>query len=157
MSEVYGTYKILEDCRDKLKAQFDALITAMASGYDPKISYAYGHHAPARLQLNGATIGIDVANSNDMGKVPSGILTGYVIDCSIRVHTAYQGGYIDNVKICRLLNSVDNWFHTHIDLADSYQITNIDNIKTNLVFDDSKTIGGELRVTIKLAIDHIQV
>jgi len=151
MADVYGTYSVLETAKDKLKAYADALVTAMATGYDPKLSYAYEGHIQALLRTNAISIALDSYTREEIGTLKF----QYLMTFSVRVHTNYEGRYIDNIQILRLLNSVDNYLSTHLDMSDGYYIVEISDGHVGS-FDDSGTVGGELFITIRKEIDHTQ-
>ena len=156
MADIYGSQEHFDDAVDKIKSKIDSLVTAMASGYDPKISYCYKGHDQIPVQFNGVTVDFDSAEPDEFGKA-SGNVIQYNMIISVRVHTKYVGRYNDNIIVMQLLNSIDNYLNTHRDLSGAYYIINIDGYKTGLEFPESATVGGELRVTVKNVIEHIQV
>jgi len=158
MAEIWGTEATFELSRDKLKSKIDDLVTAMASGYDPALNYAYDNHLVAHLRLNAATIEMVDMRVKHIGiGSPLGTSLEYVIPFEIRVHTAYENGRMDTVKNMRLLCSIDNYLNTHRDLSDGYRIGLTSNLNPQQIFDDSKTLGGSMEVEINYFINHIQV
>jgi len=158
MAEVWGSEATYELARDKLKALLDDLVTAMATGYDPALDYAYDNHLVANLQLNAITIEMtDLQNSYLGIGTPSVSSQKCVVPFEVRVHTAYENGRIDTVKNMRLLNSVSNYLSTHRDLSDGYRIGLIINLSPQQTFDDSKTVGGSLELEIIYYIQHTQL
>lgn len=156
MADVYGTYQIIDDAKDKIVAAMTSLKTAMASGYDPTFSYIYSHHKPAQLELNAVSVEFETIERRDSGGGAPGVVFAYYMSFSIRVHTGYEGGFIDNVTISQLLNSIDNYLSTHIDLGGGHRIADISDYAANQSWEDSGTVGGSLTVTIEKAIDHVQ-
>ena len=158
MAEVWGTEATWELCRDKLKALLDALVTAMATGYDPALEYAYDNHMVAKLQVNAATIEITDLQSSYLGIGTPGVSSQQnVVPFQIRVHTAYENGRMDTVKNMRLLNSIANYINTHRDLSDGYRVGLMGNMNPQQTFDDSLTLGGSLEVQIIYYIQHTQL
>jgi hypothetical protein len=155
MADIYGAQEQFDDAVDKVKALIDDLITAMSTGYSPKISYCYKGHHQIPVQFNAVTVDFDSTEPDEFGKA-SGNLILYMMKISIRVHTKYNGRYADGVIITQLLNSVDNYLNTHRDLSGAYDIIKVDGHKTGVAFPESATMGGELMVTVKTYIEHIQ-
>jgi len=156
MADVYGTYQIFDAAKDLIVAAMNTLKTAMASGYDPTFSYVYSHHCPAELRLNAVSVdfdGSERAPHGSYGQAPTYI---YLMQFSIRVHTNYQNQFNDNEKNTRLLNSIDNYLSTHLDLGSDYRIREISEYNARQVWSDSATVGGELTVTVQKVIDHTQ-
>ena len=154
MATTYGTNHI-GTAHAAIDTLMDALVTTMASGYDPAISYVYGKHATAKLQLNAVSIQLDTDPMVDFG-VSTGTLVDHQIVFSIRVHTAYAGGIHDGTKNRRLLNSVINKLKANEELGSSYWIANIEIVSVDSEFEDSATIGGELMVTVTYMATYTQ-
>jgi hypothetical protein len=161
MAEIYGSYTQLETARDKVKTYLDALITAMATGYTPKLDYAHDRHQVAAIKLNAVTVQVESARRMQPGGEQSGgsmvPIYDYLIDLSIRVHTAYEGRFNDVEKNARLLNSIDNYLSARWNMGDDYYLHNISDIKPNESFSESNTLGGSLMITMIIQIDHTQV
>jgi hypothetical protein len=156
MAEIYGSETHFETGRDKLKALLDALVTAMVSGYDPMLSYAYDGHGTIPILLNGVSVDLDSATRLDDPGERRGIIFQYMMHYTIRVHTNYNNRYNDRIKNARLLQSVDNYISANVNLGDNYRIHDIDDYKTKEEFPESGTVGGELTVVVWAAIEHIQ-
>jgi len=156
MAEIYGTAALFEDARDKLIARLNALKTIMASGYNPTFSYVYDGHVQAKLQLNAVSVALEAATREQQGAGTAPIFD-YLIALSIRVHTAYVGGFNDTVKNVRLLNSIDNDLSAHLDLGGGYLIKEISDYEVGADWPDSATMGGQMTVTILRTIDHAQI
>jgi len=155
MAEVFGT-AFIETGNDKLKAVIDALITTMATDYDPAISYVYQSHNRAYILLNAVTI--DFENAEQMlvcaGNVSAP--TEYLLNYSIRVHTAYNGGVMDGQKNARLLNSIVNKLKVNFDLGDDYKFWAFNDMDPRMTFDESPTVGGQVIVTLKTGVRYTQ-
>jgi len=154
MAEIYGT-AWTETAKDKIKVLLDALLTTMASGYDPTFLNTYDRHNVADIDLNAITIDTVEFETEPVG-VTTGVLVRHVIRLSIRVHTAYAGGRSmpdDNLK---LLTSIANKLHDNENLSDNYRIVGIVDTDVNAEFVESGTLGGELIVEISYITTHIQ-
>lgn len=158
MAEVWGTEAHFELARDKLKAQLDALVTAMANeGTDPALGFAYDNHIIANLQLNAVSIEMADLLTEYLGVGgPAAVRLRYMIPYDIRVHTAYENGRIDTVKNMRLLNSITNYLNVNRDLGDNYRIDLITTLSNQQDFDDSRTRGGSLQILIEVNLEHEQ-
>ena len=155
MPEVYST-SWLETAGDKIVAQLNALVTVMASGYDPKISHVYDHHNCAKLELPGVTIGIDTVAPEFEGVSSSGVTVEYPMVVTVRVHVAYVGGIPDNVKAGRLINSIVNYLKENLDLSDGYRVHSIPEIQLAQEFAESATYGAECTVVVNTYTSHDQ-
>jgi hypothetical protein len=161
MAEIYGSNTQLETARDKVKTYLDALITAMTTGYTPKLDYAHDRHQVAAMKLNAVTVQVDSAKRVQPGGNQSGSsmvpIYDYLIELSIRVHTAYEGRFNDVEKNARLLNSIDNYLSARWNMGDDYYLQNVTDINPNHSFAESNTLGGSLIITVLIQIDHTQV
>lgn len=154
MSTVYGTTAFLETAQSKLVALMDALVTDMAS-IDPKIAHVYQRHATADLRLNAVSVEL-AGESTSTPLAPTASFA--MLPFSFRVHTAYDGGEADAVKIMRLLNSIANKLLENIDLGDNYLISTSENENVAIAglqeFEDSMTIGGEINIKVQVPVDY---
>lgn len=141
----------------KLKTLLETLRDDMADDYDPTFTYVYDHHDVAALLLNAVTIETEEYNYEaPLGSDASVVSVKYDITATIRVHTAYYLGGFDFQDNLDLLNSISNYLNEHRDLGDSYRIYNISPLQTRREFDESKSRGGELTVTIRIFRDYTQ-
>ena len=155
MAETYGN-ATLEDIRDKLVSKLNDLVTAMASGYNPKISYVYDHHNVANCQFNAVSVSIESADPSSEAAGSAGITVQYPCGITVRVHTAYQGGLVDEVKNARLINSVVNYLSKYKDLGGGYRVHEVKTILPNEEFEESHTVGGECEVLVTKFVLHTQ-
>jgi|CXWL01.1.fsa_nt_gi 3-phenylpropionate/cinnamic acid dioxygenase small subunit len=153
MPEVYtgNGDTCFETGRDLLVARLDELETDMA-GYEPAIDNVYDRHNVANLRLNAVTVGLAAPNGSVAAysrPLTQGTM-GWTLVYSIRVHTAYSGGIKDDQKSARLLNSIVNKLlaKRSLSLTDRYVITEVNDIKNAVEFEESASIGGEVMVTI---------
>ena len=76
------------------------------------------------------------------------------------MHTDYQGGYRDKVKLARLLNSVNNYLWAHEPSIDASGVVNliqhVGEVTMDDEFEESLTIGGQLNVLIIVNVEHTQ-
>lgn len=153
---IYGTPSPIDTARSKVKAQIDALKTLMATGYDPAISYTYTQHRIANLRLNAVTVEVDDADAVLSGSAVSQALNLWTATVSIRVHTAYRYGHNDWLKNVRLLTSISNYLNEHRNLGDEYRILSTGSIVSRVSFDDSATLGGEMKIIVQVPVEYTQ-
>ena len=162
MPVIYGDNQIIEDIRSVLYAQAEGLRIVMAVGYAPFPAAVYNSHEQVKMSLPALSVGIVAAElqgemtGRGVGVGPA-VRQTYRVSCDIRIHTDYEGGYRDEVKISRLVNSMANWLTSHDNLAITglcyYEITGM---SFNEEFAESLTIGGKLELTITLQLLHNQ-
>ena len=159
MAEVYGTnLATLEDARDKLYTKLQALVVAMQTGYNPKLSYAYPRHLTIPTRLNAVSIDFVGCDTKEEGTSGGGKLNyQYLIHFTARVHSAHEGQFHDNIKTMRLLNSINNYLFEKADLANGYIIYDIDKFVSGQHFAETATQGGEMTVTIKTFVEHERI
>jgi len=171
MATIYGT-DIFDDVRGAVKGLMDNLKTAMSST-DPKPLAVYNRHEtiiPA-ASMPAITVELSGEGESDIIAEQSAIASGgvytliYNLNCEIRIHTAFafEGSYVDTVKISQLLNSIMNYVMTN---GRSYFKTNITGyIATDystsemtwpVEFEESQTVGGSYSFDISLHRDHTQ-
>ncbi len=155
MAEVFGT-AFIENGNDKIKTLMDELITTMATGYEPAISYAYQSHNRAYILLNAVTIDFEGADNLPLGSGDNANLNGFILTYSIRVHTAYNGGIMDGQKNSRLLNSVINKMKVNFDLSDGYKFWGMHELNPRQTFDESPTLGGQVMIDIFASVRYTQ-
>ena len=159
MGVIYGISTFLDDTRDQLVSDLNALLALMATdGTDPTISAVYSQHNEVMITLNAVSVDLEQYNAVPMG-LDDGTITDYTMIWSVRVHTAYQGGVVDGQKVTRLMDSIKGYLSTNknFDITKNYRIDTI-NVGVNLEsFNESFTVGGEMLVTITRRESHIQV
>jgi hypothetical protein len=154
MAAVYST-AFTDTARTKITNLLNSLKTVLASGYDPTFTYIYDTHGAAALQLNALTIELTSMETEEIGSsAGAGPIARYLMKFSIRCHVDYEYEYLDNHKICRLLNSVNNYLRENYSLGDCYWIIGIEDFRFNEHFSESQTIGGQMTVIVWFAIDH---
>ncbi|MFA5376498.1 MAG: hypothetical protein WC455_12200 [Dehalococcoidia bacterium] len=153
---IYGTPSPIDTARSKVKTLIDALKTTMASGYDPTFSYTYTQHRIANLRLNAVTIEADDADAVPSGSAVSQSLNLWIVTVSIRVHTAYRYGHNDWLKNVRLLTSISNYINEHRNLGDEYRVLSTGAFISRASFDDSATLGGEMRILVQVPVEYTQ-
>jgi len=157
MTEVYSTAWV-ETAKDKLVARLNTLITTMAAGYDPTVSYLYERHVVAKLQLNAITVELDTVEETTEAVAGdgSGPLKRYEMSFGVRIHTEYSDGIMDGEKNARLLNSVINQAFGQLDLSDGYRVMAINDPSPKEYFEDSDTLGGQVFVVIMKHVNYTQ-
>jgi hypothetical protein len=153
----YGT-DVGETVRDKLVAQMESLKAILLVGYNPAISYIYDHHRTALLRTNAVTVDIDrVEAKPTIGGTSQIVLVPMVVTASIRVHLGYTGGYEDPRDAMGLLQSIDNWLQAHRSLGDSYYIESTGPTDPRMSFDESATLGGEIKIVVTKNMGYTQL
>lgn len=159
MPDSYGTTEVFDDLRDLIETNLNSLKTALAA-ITPTISYVYNRHHIAKLQLNALTVDFDTTEQSQVGH-SQGLFTTYLINFEVRIHTGYVGQLmtdpVDTQKIVRLIDSVNNWFMTHLSLSANYKTMNQTEMIPYEEFSESSTFGGSLKYEVQIEIDHIQV
>lgn len=172
MATIHGDNIIFQACRTAL---YDAMIDMQAAmvtdGDEPRPYSVFNTHDQVKMTLPAVTadfVGvIDDGEPRVLGRDAGAgdIVVRYPLLCDIRVHTAYEGGYRDLVKLGRLLNSVNNWIETHRDFSTDidagtnvyFQLTEVPEITTDNNFEESMTIGGRMQLILKTTVTHTQV
>ncbi len=169
MATVYGDNLIFESCRTAVYTLLGALKTAMdGAGTSPTLAAVYSGHEQIKMTLPAVSVDFEGIADDGGGryhgskaKVPGHIINArYPILLSVRVHTDYQGGYRDKVKLARLLNSVNNYLWTHkpsIDVSGVVKlIHHVGEVTMDDEFAESLTIGGQLNMLIIVNVSHTQ-
>lgn len=171
MAIIHGDNELFENCVGAIKAEMDSLYTAMvAADDDPRPAAVYEGHEQTKASLPAITVGLagveKRAPEDRLRKAASGgeIETVYEVAIEIRIHTAYHRQYRDRIKIRRLMNSVNNWLETHIDIGTvinetanvKYLFSTTGTMVLDEEFPESLTIGGILPVLIIVSVTHTQ-
>jgi len=158
MADVYGDSSFLDDTRDQLETDLNALLALMATAStDPLIAVVYNQHNVIVRSLNAVSVDLESYTAIPSG-LDDGIITRYAMIWSIRIHTDYQGGITDSQKAIRLMDSIKGYLSTNknFDITKNWRIDTI-NVGSNLEqFDESFTVGSEMLVTITFTDSHVQ-
>ncbi len=163
MTVVWGT-QYIETARQLLYARLVELVSDMSTGYDPTFAEAHDHHLVAGLVPNAITIGLDSAATvpGSMGVGSGDNYAKHALVFGIRVHTDYVGGWQDEMKQARLLESIENKLRARIYLATADQprseitIESVGPIQTTQSFEETSTIGGSIMVAVTITVGHTQ-
>ena len=133
------------DIVDALDGLMDTLITASAA-LSPKLSYNYSTHNIAKLQLNAVSLDLDNATCELAGADAAHRML-WRSQWSFRIHTGYYGETVNTIDTHRLMTDVavqlcENW-----NLGSEKFIESIE-MENNQSWEDSQTVGGELRIVI---------
>jgi len=152
MATVYGTDVSYETALDDVVSELGSLVTAMVGAINPKLVAVYeGHTSQIPMTFPCATVGL-VSGRHELPAIAAalpGPATRTRIGISIRVLIGYAPvTYKDDRKIGRLINSVLNWFNEHRKLDSGAHVP--DDVETDIVarFDDTDTVGGEIRFDV---------
>jgi len=154
-TDVYGSNDVYHDAVNKIYSQLNTLKTSMAA-LDPTFSYLYKNHRAADLRLNAVSLGINPSDSEYLTMSTTEAVALHTINISIRVHTAYVGGQMDEAKNMRLLNSIETHLYNNVWLGNNHVIEFIAGVDPMVLFDDSATLGGEMTVNIKITGGYTQ-
>lgn len=146
----------LDDTRDLLVARINLLKTTMASGHDPKIDNVYSRHTVPDLKLNAVTVGVTQVDTEEFSGSQAGISTLYMMQFTVRVHTAYEDEFFDDQDTARLINSLVNKMKAKLQLSTGVHIVDISDIGLDETFAESESRGGEFTVTVRKAVTHTQ-
>lgn len=171
MATIHGDNVIFQSSRTALyDAMVDMLAAMVTDGDDPRPGAIYNTHDQVKMTLPAVSaefVGVvDGGEPRIIGRDAGAgdIVVHYALLCEIRVHTAYEGGYRDLVKLARLLNSVNNWIETNRDFSSDidagtnvhFQLTEVPEITTDDEFEESMTIGGKMQLILKTTVTHTQ-
>ena len=153
MADVLGT-EFADLARDKLTIMIEELITESAL-ITPKIEYQYDRHKVAKLQLNAVTIDLEDAEPIWEG-IDGGPSVRWQLTFSLRVHTGYSGDHVDGRKVTRLCEGIANKLHQNLDLGSEYRMHGVLSITNYQQFDESASVGGEVRARIDYDLGYTQ-
>ncbi len=152
----YGTNDAIIDGKTKLYNQLALAKTAISGSYTPDFDYLYDRHQKASMRMKAVSIDFEDSTPETVGVYGGAPVITNNITYSIRVHTHYRGRYNDNEINARLLESIANWFFAHENLGDGYRIAEISGFEPNMEFAESNTVGGQLKITLKITHDYAQ-
>jgi len=158
MADVYGDSTFLDDTRDQLETDLNALLALMATAEtNPLFGVVYNQHNVIVQSFNAVSIDLVSYTAEPMG-LDDGIITDYTMIWSIRVHTDYQGGITDSQKVVRLMDSIKGYLSTNknFDITKNWRIDTTGVGSNFETFDESFTLGGEILVTITRREAHTQ-
>lgn len=143
--------------RTKLYNLLDGLRVVMSFGYPINFDHIYNKHRIANLALPAVSVDLDDADSLDsFGGATGRVDFYYDIGASLRVHVGYLGGMADSYNTTLLLSSINNYFAQRVDLGEGFKITSFDEVKPRLTFEDSGTLGGQMKLTLRVPADYLQ-
>lgn len=145
---------VLQTTITKLKARIDAGVTAEdLTGF----SVVNTHHCVA--DLTPVTVSLDVEDFSEtgVGYVGGlGALEEYEVTVSIRIHTGYMGDPCIGSTNAGFVDDISEYLLTYIDLGDNYRIQDISSGELRSTFDDSKTVGAQFSVTVRVPLTFAQ-
>jgi hypothetical protein len=106
--------------------------------------------------LNAVTIEADDADATLSGGAVAQALNLWQVVVSIRVHTAYRYGHNDYLDNVRLLTSISNYLNEHRNLGDGYRLAMTTGFVSRASFDESATLGGEMKVVVQVPMEYTQ-
>lgn len=128
---------------------FDDIPTPVASVYD--------YHGVADMSLNAITVEPSSMVSLDTDKAiyQAAPVENWAIGLSIQVHVAYSGGVYDADNAETLSDEVITLLWENQDLGDGYRVYDVSSVDFRVEFDDSKTIGCELKVIVRKVESYV--
>ena len=153
MPTQYGTYTSFESARTLIAAELTALAADMVTNsIDPAIASVHSiHHADPALTFPAVSVGITASEDEfpALKSDPGGPYIRSYIQVDIRVMIGNRNSYMDELKIGRLLNSIQNWLHENRRLDTSNRVWGP--MRTTMAdeFDDTDTIGGTLSLVVE--------
>lgn len=144
----------ITDAASKIKALIEAGIAAEElTGY----TTVHAHHCVADLSPTCVSVDVD-----DFEAINEGLLSGtgpmriYEVTVSVRLHTGYLGDPCIGSTNATLIESITQYLLLHIDLGNNYRISDTSSADLRSTFDDSKTVGAQLQVVVKVPVTYEQ-
>jgi hypothetical protein len=137
----------VETAHDKIVTLID---NELGSGAGSPVANVYSYHGVANLVLDGITVepAANVPVEEDGAIYMNEIVDNHEVTFSIRVHTGYAGGVLDVDGTVTLMDDLVTALRTNLDLAGGYRIIGFGVQMYGAEFDESKSTGAELTITI---------
>lgn len=154
----------IEPTRAAIKAVLEDLVVDMATGYSPAPVAVYDTHNKAAILRNSITIGLDEAGeeAGAFAVSPVGPVANHRMIFSIRCHTDFVGGFHDSIRQASLLESIENKLRKNLELTaasglvSQIRIITVGPLTTAQTFEESGTLGGDLRIQVQAEVEHAQ-
>jgi len=139
---------IVSTTHDKI---YDLLDVELGSGLPTPVATIYRNHAIADLDLTGISVEPFSMISMDFDKAiyQSAPVENWALSISIRIHIAYFGGVFDADAASDFVDDVITILWENDDLGDGYRVYDISDVNFRVEFDESKTIGCEIKVIVR--------
>lgn len=164
-TDIHGPNDMFDNSRSALKTLMDNLKSAMVTANEnPRPAAVYDSHEQVKMSLPAISVGILEGDTHgNIAGASAGIggiiAENYDIGCEIRVHTNWEGEYLDELTLSRLLNSAINWIEDHRNLSAAipgFCGLRIKDVSLSGSFEESLTIGGRFLVDLIVNVDHTQ-
>lgn len=144
----------VETAQSKVVALID---NELGSGAGSPVANVYSYHGVANLVLDGITVEpvTNVPVDADAAIYMNEIVDNHEITFSVRVHTGYSGGVYDVDGTVSLMDDLVTVLRTNLDLSDGYRIIGFGVQSYNVGFDESRSTGAELMITIHKVENYV--
>lgn len=137
---------IINEAHDKLYELMNAEFPSQTANYN----------TVAAMILPSVTVQAVSEDENNEGW-SNDILMRHLINVSIRVHTSFVGFARNNPAARAYVDHIITQVRSNIDLGDGYRVLEFKVSSMDTEFDDSKTRGAEIVVTVLKVERHTQV
>lgn len=153
MATQYGTFTSFESARTLVVAELTALAANMVTNaISPAIASVHSTHlADPALTFNAVSVGI-ISSEDEfpaMKSDPGGPYIASYVTVEVRVMIGNRNAYMDEIKIGRLLSSIQNWLQENRALDASNRVWNTMRTTIGDRFGDTDTIGGTLQFVVR--------
>lgn len=144
----------VETAHSKMVALID---NELGSGAMSPVASVYSYHGVADLALSGITVEpmTDVPVDTDGAIYMNEIVDNHEVTFSVRVHTGYAGGVHDVDGTAALMDDLVTALRTNLNLSDGYRIVGFGVQSYGAEFDESRSTGGELTITIHKVENYV--
>jgi len=130
---------------------YDLLDVELGSGLPTPVATIYKSHVVADLDLTGISVEPLSMISLDFDKAmyQSAPVENWAVGVSIRIHGAYLGGVFDVTAVSDLVDDIITILRENEDLGNGYRVYDISDVDFRVEFEESKTIGCEIKAIIR--------
>ena len=146
---------IVETAHAKLVALADAQV---GTGLPSPLMTVYSYHHVANLLLDGLTVEPESNTpvSADGAIYENEVLDNHEITFTLRIHTGYSGGVRDVTGTIELMDTLITALRQNLNLGDGYRLMNYTAPEYRQEFDESRTTGAQLTITIHKVEQYVQ-
>lgn len=115
------------------------------------LAYVHDHHRVANLILDAVSVehGSMISLEDEKAIYQSAMVENWAVGLNIHVHVAYSGGVYDHANAELLTDEIITLLWENQDLANGYRVYDVSSVDFGIEFDDSRTIGIEIKVIIR--------
>ena len=144
----------ITDAASKIKVLIEAGISDETfTAFDT----VHAHHCVADLSPTCVSVDVD-----DFVAINEGYMSGtgpdrmYEVTVSVRLHTGYLGDPCIGSTNATLIESITQYLLLHINLGNNFRISDTSSAELRSTFDDSKTVGAQLQVMVRVPVTYQQ-